>query len=280
VTLFDAGSPASSRPESPTRIKLTVAYDGTDFHGFAAQRQVRTVEGVLTEALTDSLHVEPDALNLVCAGRTDAGVHARGQVVSLDVPPSRDPEHLRRAVNRATAPEVVVRRAEAVLSDFDARRSATWRTYRYTIVNRSEPDPFLARYAWWVPEPLDLTLLHLAADPFVGEHDFAAFCRSAPAGSTVRRVLASHWHPVEDDVLRYEIRARAFCWQMVRSIVGTLVETGAGRRRPGDILGTLRGRDRSRAGRVAPPHGLTLWDVGYETVPPGLDPAVAQRSPR
>ncbi len=280
MTLFDAGSPASSRPEVPARVKLTVAYDGSEFHGFAAQRQLRTVEGVLTDALTDSLHVEPAALKLACAGRTDAGVHARGQVVSLDVPPDRDPEHVRRAVNRSTGPEVVVRRAETVPRDFDARRSATWRSYRYTIVNRPEPDPFLARYAWWVPEPLDVTLLHLAADPFVGEHNFAAFCRSVPSGSTVRRVLVSRWQPIEDDVLRYEIRARAFCWQMVRSIVGTMVETGAGRRRPGEILGILHGRDRARAGRVAPPHGLTLWDVGFESPPPGVDAAVGQPSPR
>ncbi len=279
MSLFDAGSPASPPPEVPARIKLTVAYDGTDFHGFAAQPGVRTVEGVLTEALTDSLEVPEEDLNLACAGRTDAGVHARGQVISVDVAPSRNPEHLRRAVNRVTAPEVVVRRAEAVRRDFDARRSATSRTYRYTIVNRPEPDPFLARYAWWVPEPLDLTMLHLAADPFVGEHDFASFCRSTAAGSTIRRVLASRWDRLDDDVLRYEIRARAFCWQMVRSIVGTLVEAGVGRRRPGDMLGILRGRDRARAGRVAPPHGLTLWAVGYDTST-GTDAAVPQPSPR
>ena len=138
------------------------------------------------------------------------------------------------------------------------------RTYRYTIVNRPAPDPFLARYAWWVPEPLDLARLRLGADPFVGEHDFAAFCRKGPEGSTTRAPGArSHWDDVGDGVLRYEIRATAFCWQMVRSIVGTLVEIGRGRRTPGEVMGILRSGDRAQAGRLAPPQGLCLWDVDY-----------------
>ena len=136
--------------------------------------------------------------------------------------------------------------------------------YRYTILNRPVPDPFLARQAWWVPEPLDLRLLRLGADPFLGEHDFASFCRRGPAGSTtMRRVFDSRWRDLGDDVLRYEIRATAFCWQMVRSIVGTLVDVGVGRITPGDVLSILRARDRDAAGGVAPPHGLCLWDVGY-----------------
>ena len=150
-------------------------------------------------------------------------------------------------------PEIVVRSADLVEPGFDARRSATARTYVYTIVNRPPPDPFLARYAWWVAEPLDLRLLRLAADVFVGEHDFASFCRKGPEGSsTVRRVLASRWRDDGDGVLRYEIRAGAFCWQMVRSIVGTLVEVGNGKRRPGELLAVLRAADRA-AGRPARP---------------------------
>jgi tRNA pseudouridine38-40 synthase len=264
VTLFDAGAPASRPRASTARIKLVIAYDGTEFHGFAAQPEVRTVGGVLTESLTRVLGVPPEQLGLACAGRTDRGVHAWGQVVSLDGPPDCDLERLRESLNRMNGPEVVVRQAEHVGDAFDARRSAQWRSYRYTIVNRPEPDPFLARYAWSVAEPLDLALLRLAADPFVGEHDFAAFCRRSQSGTTVRRVLESRWHAPEGGILSYEIRARAFCWQMVRAIVGTLVEAGSGRRRPGDVLGTLRSLDRSRAGQLAPAHGLCLWDVGYE----------------
>jgi tRNA pseudouridine38-40 synthase len=242
-------------------LKLVVAYDGTDFHGFAAQRGMRTVEGVLTEVLARLLREE---VALVCAGRTDAGVHAWGQVVSCPVASDVDPERIVRAVNGMLGPEVVVRAAELVEAPFDARRAARWRTYRYTVLNRPVPDPFLARTSWWVREPLDLTLLRLGADPFLGEHDFSTFCRKGPPGSTtVRRVLESCWHDAGDGVLRYEIRASAFCWQMVRSIVGTLVEVGAGKLRPGDLLAMLRARDRAVAGRVAPPQGLCLWEVGY-----------------
>jgi len=127
------------------------------------------------------------------------------------------------------------------------------------------PDPFLVRTAWWVPEPLDLRVLRMGADPFLGEHDFAAFCRKGPEGSTsVRRVLDSDWRDLGDGVLRYDIRATAFCWRMVRSIVGTLVDVGLGKLRPSDVMHILRGRDRTAAGRVAPPQGLTLWEVGYD----------------
>ncbi len=261
MTLFDA------TPEPPirrTRCTLVLAYEGTEFHGFAAQPSVRTVEGELTQALGRILRAAP--ANLACAGRTDAGVHAWGQVVSFDADMEVETERLRDAVNGMLAPEVVVRDAELVDPDFDARRSARWRHYRYTIVNRPAPDPFLARYAWWVAAPLDLHALHLAADPFVGEHDFAAFCRRGSEGSrSVRRVLESRWKDLGDGVLQYEIRANAFCWQMVRSIVGTLVEAGTGKRRPGEITSILRSKDRAHAGAVAPPHGLCLWEVGYSS---------------
>jgi tRNA pseudouridine38-40 synthase len=256
VTLFE--TPAVSRP----RCKLVLAYDGTAFHGYAAQPEVRTVEGELIGALERLLRSQP--VNLACAGRTDSGVHAWGQVVSFDVAPELEPDRVRDAMNGMLAPEIVVREAVVAAPDFDARRSARWRHYRYTIVNRPSPDPFLARYAWWIAAPVDLHALHLAADPFVGEHDFAAFCRRGAEGSTsVRRVVESRWKDLGDGVLQYEIRANAFCWQMVRSIVGTLVEAGTGKRRPGEITSILRSRDRAHAGAVAPPHGLCLWEVGY-----------------
>jgi tRNA pseudouridine38-40 synthase len=244
-------------------LKLTVAYDGTDFRGFAAQLEQRTVEGVLREVLGPMLR--RDELALTCAGRTDAGVHAWGQVVSLPVGDADiDVGKVAYAVTRQLGPEVVVRDAEVVDAPFDARRDAKWRTYRYTIVNRPAPDPFLARTAWWVPEPLDLSLLRLGADPFLGLHDFATFCkkRTQPT-TTMRRVLDSTWHDLGDGVLRFDITASAFCWQMVRSIVGTLVDVGVGKVRPGEILGMLRACDRTLVGRVGLPQGLCLWEVGY-----------------
>jgi tRNA pseudouridine38-40 synthase len=260
VNQLSLGEP-SATPGGST-LKLTVAYDGTDFHGFAAQRDARTVEGVLTEALTRAAR---SPVELACAGRTDAGVHARGQVVSCTVGADTDPLVVQRSVNSQLGPEVVVRHAELVDASFDARHSATWRTYRYTVVNRDTPDPFRARYAWWVHEELDLSTMRLAADPLLGEHDFSSFCRKGPEGSTnIRRLLASEWHEQGDGVLVYEVRGTAFCWQMVRSIVGTLVDVGIGKIRPGEILAILRAKDRAVAGRVAPPQGLCLWEVGYD----------------
>jgi tRNA pseudouridine38-40 synthase len=259
VTLFqDAG---------PAQVKLVVAYDGTDFSGFAAQPGqpgVRTVGGVLAHAIGKVLRHD---VQLSCAGRTDAGVHAWGQVVGFPCEPALDPWRLQSAVSGMLGPEVVVRASDLVAPSFDARHSAQWRHYRYTILNRPVPDPFRDRFTWWVPEALDLRALRLAADPFVGSHDFASFCRKgAPGSSTIRNVMQSRWIDEGEGVLRYEIRANAFCWQMVRSIVGTLVEVGTGKRKPGDIMAILRAGDRDAAGQLAPPRGLCLWEVGYGTV--------------
>jgi tRNA pseudouridine38-40 synthase len=262
VTLFEAPGASDPEIEGPDVCRLVVAYDGTEFRGFAAQADQRTVAGVLERALAKVLRSEVD---LACAGRTDAGVHAWGQVVSFEAPPGIDVDRIAASLNAMLGPEVVVRSAELVPAGFDARHSARWRAYRYTIVHRPVADPFLARYAWHVPGPLDVRALRMAADPFVGEHDFASFCRKGPEGSTsVRRVTDSAWHDLGDGILRYDIRATAFCWQMVRSIVGTLVDAGLGKRRPGDMLAILRAGDRNAAGTVAPPHGLCLWDVGYD----------------
>jgi tRNA pseudouridine38-40 synthase len=266
VTLFeDAGRGLGERRglgDERARVKLVVAFEGTKFRGFAASEGQRTVAGVLTQALAKVLRHD---VEITCAGRTDAGVHAWGQVVTFDARPDVDVEKVQQAVSAMLGPEVVVREATVVDAAFDARRDARWRSYRYTILNRPVPDPFLARTSWWVRDELDLAAMRAAADPFLGEHDFASFCRKGPEGSSsVRRVLDSRWHDLGEGVLRYDIRASSFCWQMVRSIVGTLVEVGQGRRRPGDMLTILRALDRGAAGAIAPPHGLCLWEVGYE----------------
>jgi tRNA pseudouridine38-40 synthase len=265
MTLFDHPEPLA--PSGPlVRVRMLVAYDGTDFHGFAAQPGQRTVAGVLTEAVE---RVSRCPVELTCAGRTDRGVHAWGQVVSLDLPADCDLDGLHRSLLKLCGPDIVVREVSLATPDFDARFSAVSRTYRYTIVNRPVPDPFLARTAWHVTTPLDPALLALACDPFLGEHDFSAFCRrpKVPAGaepvSLVRRVLAAGWTDLGDGVLRFEISAAAFCHQMVRSIVGTIVSAGHGEVRAGDILAVLRSRDRSQAAPIAPPQGLCLWQVDY-----------------
>ena len=263
------------------RVRLLVAYQGAAFHGFAANRDVTTVVGALGVALGRAIRRD---VQLVGAGRTDAGVHAWGQVVTFDAPVSTDLSQLVRRVNAQCAPRVVVRAAEWAPHDFDARFSALWRRYRYTIVNRNAPDPFCAETSWHVERPLSLTALRLASDALVGEHDFSSFCRRPkgdPGATLVRRVLDTTWHDMGDHepadsarhgLLQFEITGTAFCHQMVRSIVGTLVEVGAGRRRPSDVLQILRARDRAAAGQVAPPHGLCLWEVGYPPDPDGSLP--------
>jgi tRNA pseudouridine38-40 synthase len=265
VTLFEDEAASGSPPES-VRVRATVAYDGTDFAGFAAQKDgSRTVGGTLTEAVE---RVLGNAVELTCAGRTDAGVHARGQVVSFDADPAAlDPAGLERAVNKMLRPAIAIREVEIVDPEFDARFSARSRVYRYTILNQPTPSPFLARTAWWIDRPLDLAALRLACDPLVGEHDFSSFCRRpAPEATLVRRVQDARWEVDELEGLcrlHFWIEANAFCHQMVRSIVGTVVDIGAGRRRPGELTGIIRAQDRSAASNVAPPHGLSLWHVRY-----------------
>ncbi|MCD9625501.1 tRNA pseudouridine(38-40) synthase TruA [Rhabdothermincola salaria] len=277
-TAADPSGSAAARP-GPVRVRLTVAYDGSAFHGMAANEGVATVAGTLAEALGRVLR---HPVTLSVAGRTDKGVHAHGQVVSLDVAdPLVDLGALARAVNGICGPEISVRAATIVADDFDARFSATWRAYRYTVLNRPDPDPFLARTAWWVPEPLDLNALRLGCDPLIGSHDFSSFCRrpkgAGPEVTLVRRVLDARWHDLGDGVLRFDIRANAFCHQMVRSIVGLLVDVGRGRRRAGQVAGIRRAGDRAGVPTVAPPHGLCLWEVGYPALgAPTSDP----RGPR
>ena len=245
---------------------MLVAYDGSGFHGFAAQPGQRTVAAVLAEAIEK---VARHPADLTCAGRTDRGVHAWGQVVSLDLPASADLESLQRSLVKLCGPAIVVREIGVAAPDFDARFSAKGRTYRYTVLNRPVPDPFLATTSWHVPVPLDLELLTLACDPFLGEHDFSAFCRrpktqpGAEPVSLVRRVLRAGWTDAGEGVLRFEVEATAFCHQMVRSIVGTVVAAGHAQIRAGDIRAVLRTGDRAAAAPIAPPEGLCLWHVSY-----------------
>ncbi len=246
------------------RARMVVAYDGSPFRGFAAQEGIPTVAGALSDALARALRHE---VKLVTAGRTDAGVHAWGQVVSFDADAERfDPAQLQRSVNGMLAPSIVVRSVEAAEADFDARRWAGTRKYRYTVLNREVPDPFLAGTTWHVSGPLSLGDLRLSCDPIVGEHDFSSFCRvprRQPDACMVRRVVDARWLDLGDGLLRFDVESSSFCHQMVRSVVGTMVEMGLGRRPPGEMAGILRARDRSQAGHIAPPHGLCLWEVTY-----------------
>lgn len=270
MSLFDVlpAEAGDSRVGADTaRVRLLVAYDGAGFRGFWPNADVTTVGGELILAL-EQVFNRP--MTLSCAGRTDAGVHAWGQVVTFDAPVERlDLPRLQASLNTLCGPAIVVREVAAVAPDVDARSSAVSRTYRYTVLNRPHPDPFLRHTTWHVPDPLDLSAMVLACDPFIGSHDFTSFCRrpkpveGRPPAAMTRRVHDARWVEPADDLLRFEITANAFCHQMVRSIVGLLVDVGLGRRRAGDVLGLLRARDRTPIPTPAPPQGLCLWSVGY-----------------
>ena len=265
------------------RARFTVAYDGAAFHGFAEQpgageAAVVTVAGTLRAAFELVLQ---SGVQLTGAGRTDAGVHAWGQVISLDLPIATsaiaaDLDGLTRRINRLCGPAITVRDAAWCTDpEFSARFDAQWRSYRYDVLNQVLPNPFLAGRTWHVRTSLDVAAMRLACDPLIGERDFTSFCRrpEVPAGhapaSLSRRVYQARWTPVDHDqsdgLLRFEIRANAFCHQMVRAIVGTLVEVGRGRMHAADVRALMLARSREHAPAVAPPHGLCLWAVGYPT---------------
>jgi tRNA pseudouridine(38-40) synthase len=331
--------------DQSVRWRLKVAYDGSGFHGFAAQQGQSTVAEALSGALG---RVTRSAVTLTCAGRTDAGVHALGQVVHFDLPrelsDGLDAVSVVKSCNSQLGPAIVVREAEIAPAGFDARHSALARRYRYLVVNGPVADPLLAGLTWHVAAPLDLRSMAAASDALLGEHDFRAFCRRVPGTAADdpinRRVIDTRWTclshapeptdpgptasvptdpgptasvptapvpsghgptghwpsghepsghepsgqepsgqgasgpalppwtppaltPAVGSLLAFEIEANAFCHQMVRSLVGTLVDIGRGKKRPSDMVWILRSADRQQASQPAPPQGLTLMAVRY-----------------
>jgi len=271
------------------RLALGLTYDGGRFRGFAVNPDVVTVAGVLQNALAK---IYGQSIMVTCAGRTDAGVHARGQVVTFDVPDADDPvralspQKLQRSLNAMCGDDgVVVDWARVVDSDFDARGSALARSYRYTVLSQPWPDPIRRGQVWHVRHPLDLAAMRDTATVFVGAHDFTSFCRRKDVvvdgetivASNIRRVRSTDWvevtsEPADDEAdrvgrvwgeLRFDITANAFCTQMVRSLVAALVEVGLGRNDRTGIELLLAARDRQLASAVAPPQGLVLWNVEY-----------------
>lgn len=243
-------------------IRLDLAYDGTGFRGWAVQRdpEIRTIEGELTAVLTDVLE-EPVKLRV--AGRTDAGVHARGQVASFRSGRGLAPATLRAVVNGRLAPEVICLRADEAPASFDARFAASAREYRYRIEVGEVPDPFTARFVWHRPGRLDVTRMRAAAKELVGEHDFTSFCRHPGPGRATVRDLQRLTVSSTGEHVELGFRANAFLHQMVRALTGTLVLVGAGKLRPDDVPRLLANRDRAGTGNLAPAHGLTLERIVY-----------------
>ena len=247
-----------------TRVRLDVAYDGTGFSGWAVQPDRRTVAGELTATLD---RVCGPVEGMTVAGRTDAGVHATGQVCHVDVPADRWAPVAGTLVRRLAGllpPDVRVTAATAVPDSFDARFSALSRRYEYRVTDAPDGGNPLRRLdtlAW--PRPLDLAVLCAASAGLVGEHDFVAYCRRKDHGTTIRRITRLDWRRDADGVLVTAVEADAFCQAMVRSLVGALLAVGDGRRPvgwPAELLGRA---ERASEVTVAPPHGLTLVAVNY-----------------
>ncbi len=261
--------PAKKSKNEPAnrRARLIVAYHGAAFHGFALSEDVETVSSRLNEALSTITRTPTEVIG---AGRTDAGVHARGQIISVDLPAASDLYTIVRSINGMCAPHLAVRDAEWVADDFHARHDALWRHYKYTVLNTPTPDPFLVEYAWHVREPLLLPVMRLGSEALIGTHDFGSFCRAPivsdeqPVPSMKRRVMMARWQDTGTGIFEFEIRANAFCHTMVRSIVGLLVEIGQGKRPASDVRFAIVAKNRMAATLVAPPEGLCLWEVGYK----------------
>ncbi|MEV4760288.1 tRNA pseudouridine(38-40) synthase TruA [Micromonospora sp. NPDC049559] len=259
-----------SVPEDQTRVRLDVAYDGTDFSGWAPQPDRRTVAGVLAETLA-RIAGPASVTGLTVAGRTDAGVHATGQVCHVDFPTAvwarLGPTLLRRLAGMLP-PDVRVHAATEVPADFDARFSATYRRYEYRVTDAPHGAEPLRRHdtlAW--PRPLELAALRDAAAGLVGEHDFAAYCRRKENATTLREVTDLRWRRDPDGILVATVQADAFCQAMVRSLVGAMLAVGEGRRPADWPASLLSRRERSSEVTVAPAHGLTLVAVGYPDDP-------------
>lgn len=253
-----------------TRLRLDVAYDGTDFSGWAMQPDQRTVAGVLTDTLTRILGAD-EVTGLTVAGRTDAGVHASGQVCHVDISTSAwQPVagRLVRRLARLLPADVRVRAITEVSPDFDARFSATFRRYEYRVTDAPYGVEPLRRHevlSW--PRALDVTALNAAAAGLVGEHDFAAYCRRKENATTLREITRLDWRRVPDGVLVATVQADAFCQAMVRSLVGAMLVAGDGRRPVEWPASLLNRRERASEVTVAPAHGLTLVAVGYPANP-------------
>lgn len=243
------------------RLRLSISYDGREFSGWAKQTELRTVQGEL-ERVLGQLYGVP--VEVTCAGRTDAGVHARGQVAHMDVPgPLADALDLRR-INRALPEDVRLKGMDRAPEGFDARFSALWRRYTYRVCDsRLGPDPLDRHVTLRWTRPLDLERMNDAGQALVGERDFAAFCRHRVGGTSIRELQSLRWERSPDGIAVMTIKADAFCHSMVRSLVGVLLPVGDGRRPVSWPLEILDAGKRHSAVTVMPPHALVLEQVAY-----------------
>lgn len=242
-------------------IKLLIEYDGTNYLGWQVQLKGPTLQGVIEEKLEK---ITGEKIHLVGSGRTDAGAHAMGQVAHFKTLSTLDIDSIHRALNSLLPPDIVIKKAEEAGEGFHARKQTRSKLYEYRILNRPLRSAFLRAYAWHIPQKLNWEEVKEASRRLIGEHDFSSF-RSAgtPTKSAVRKVFRAEWKKDRDGLMRFEIEASGFLKQMVRAIVGTLVEVGRGKIHPDEFQKILEAKDRRKAGPTAPAHGLFLKKVKY-----------------
>ena len=243
-------------------FKLTIEYDGTNYLGWQRQATGPTVQAEIERALTS---MTGSAVTLIGAGRTDAGVHALGQVANFRCDTRLDPEPILKGLNSLLPPDIAIRECHLVPESFHARYDAKTKVYQYRILNREARSAVGRNYAWFIHTPLDVDAMRQAAGHLVGRHDFKAFeSTGSPRAHTVRTVLMVDWTEKTERRLNFQIEADGFLRCMVRNIVGTLVAVGRGKLMPADVSAILGSRDRKRAGATAPGRGLFLVEVKYE----------------
>ncbi|KXG75691.1 tRNA pseudouridine synthase A [Fervidicola ferrireducens] len=241
-------------------VKILLEYDGSNYHGWQRQKNALTIQEVVEEAV---YKVTGEKVKVIGAGRTDAGVHARGQVANFHTNCRIPVERLPYAINSHLPEDIVVKGAEEVPDDFHARYSAKAKVYTYTIYNAPFPSPLMRKYSYFYPHILDVEAMQEAAKAFVGVHDFTAFRASgSPVKSSIRNVMRLEVKK-NKDVITIEVEADGFLYNMVRIIAGTLLEVGSGKRTPEEIPSVISSRDRERAGITLPAHGLCLEKVVY-----------------
>lgn len=271
--------------EGTRRYRLDIAYQGTDFNGWGRQPGLRTVQGSLEDGLATIFRRAGEPPRLTVAGRTDAGVHAVGQVAHVDLAPEQETllrkphgkrpplsaeEALGRRLNGILGPvsDVVVLSASVAPDGFDARFSALWRRYEYRVADRAAlHDPLQRHRTAWVSSDLDATAMDMAAHGLLGLHDFASYCKAREGATTIRTLQSFAWRREPDGVLVADLTADAFCHSMVRALVGACVEVGEGQLDPGDLVSLRDERRRTSAFTVMPARGLTLLEVGYPEGP-------------
>lgn len=241
-------------------LKLTLEYEGTAYHGWQIQPELPTIQGILQET---AKRISGEEVRITGAGRTDAGVHALGQVANFRTGKALAPDRWQRAFNGLLPPDIVVRHIEVAPDDFDARRSAKQKTYQYAILNAPHPPALDRHWLLHVPEPLEIALMAEAATALVGERDFSAFrAADGDSANSIRRVSEARFDP-EGNRIHFVITGDGFLKHMIRIVVGTLLDVGRGRVTPERFREILQSKDRQRAGRTASAHGLCLIRVNY-----------------